>query len=220
MPTLSAPPVAMRIALLRHLALAGLVLLLAVGVRAQGEDADSGPAARVRAVAETLVGVIERHRDRFDEQPGAYFEAVDETLAGFVNYEAIARAVMARYWADAGEAQRERFIEKFRDGLVRSYGRAMMEFDQQATEVLPVLPEHRRGDQALVRMEITGGNGRVYPVRYSMARTDDGGWQVRNVIVDGVNLGITYRNQFASAMQGNDIDTVIENWSVTAASDD
>lgn len=182
------------------------------------EASASGPDDVVRQVSDEILEVIDTHRETFDEAPQAFYDDVDEQMSEFVDYPAIARAVMARYWSDATEAQRERFVERFRRGLVRSYGRALLEFDQQRIEVLPVLDEHMRNGRALVRMEITGGNGRIYPLQYSMALQDDGPWKVRNVIVDGVNLGLTYRNQFASAMQSGeargDIDQVIDNWSV------
>lgn len=207
-------------ALLFLLALASAVLLHPVLAE---EDAGEqrGPAETVRDVSDRVVAIIDRHRGSFNEDPKAFYQAVDEAMAGFVDYRSIARAVMARYWSRADESQRDRFVERFRRGLVRSYGRAMFEFDQKKVEVLPVLPEHRRDDRALVRMEVTGTNGRIYPVRYSMVRNEAGRWQVRNVIVDGVNLGLTYRNQFDSAMQSGDaagdIDAVISNWSVAAA---
>jgi phospholipid transport system substrate-binding protein len=202
-----------------------LLLLVPAGLLrpALAEEAEQGPAETVREVSEEVVGIIDRHRDSFAERPDAFYEAVDEAMAEFVDYRYISRAVMASYWSRADEAQRERFVERFRRGLVRSYGRAMFEFDQKEIEVLPIPPEHRRDDRALVRMEVTGANGRIYPVRYSVAQGEDGRWQVRNVIVDGVNLGRIYRNQFDSAMQSGDaagdIDAVISSWSVAATTD-
>jgi phospholipid transport system substrate-binding protein len=42
---------------------------------------------------------------------------------------------------------------------------------------------------------------------------------VRNIVVDGVNFGLTYRNQFQSEMQqsGNNLDHVIANWTKSAS---
>jgi phospholipid transport system substrate-binding protein len=49
-----------------------------------------------------------------------------------------------------------------------------------------------------------------------MAYTDSGGWRMRNIIVNGVNMGLTYRNQFASAAQnpeyGGNLDQIIDAW--------
>lgn len=196
-----------------------LLALLCLAATARAEDAPpEGPDDVVRSVAGDILELIGRYDEGFEADPDGYYGAVDDTMSGFVDYRSIARAVMARYWSQATAAQQERFVEVFRRGLVRTYARALLEFEQESVEVLPLLEEHLRGDRALVRMEITGGNGRVYPLQYSMGRGEDGVWRVRNVIVDGVNLGLTYRNQFASAMQtgdaSGDIDAVIRSWTL------
>ena len=56
-------------------------------------------------------------------------------------------------------------------------------------------------------------NGQVLQIVASMARGDNG-WQVRNLIFDGVNLGLTYRNQFSQLMREteNDADLAIARW--------
>ncbi|HSG87721.1 MAG TPA: ABC transporter substrate-binding protein [Pseudomonadales bacterium] len=199
-------------------ALAGVTLAPpAAFAQAEAEEPDEV----VRQVSDDILDIIEGRRDSFDADPDGFYAAVDARMDDFVDYEAIARAVMAQYWETATPEQRARFAVSFRRGLVRSYGRALLEFEQQKIDVLPMKPEHRRGNRALVRMEITSANGRIYPLQYSMAQDDDGDWLVRNVIVDGVNLGLTYRNQFASAMQSGDgrgdIDAVIDSWSVPTA---
>ena len=49
-----------------------------------------------------------------------------------------------------------------------------------------------------------------------MVQMPAGDWRVRNVIVNGINLGLTYRNQFAEALRSpankGDIDKVIAGW--------
>ncbi|MEJ2090173.1 MAG: ABC transporter substrate-binding protein, partial [Gammaproteobacteria bacterium] len=72
----------------------------------------------------------------------------------------------------------------------------------------------RRPDRASVKQEVRSG-GDVYPVVYSMA-LEDGEWRLRNIIINGINMGLTYRNQFASAVNdpkyGGDMDRVIDGW--------
>ena len=188
------------------------------------EEAERAPDEIVRVVADDILKLIQSYQEEDARESASYYESVDATMSEFIDYRAIARAVMARYWAEASSEQRERFVAAFRDGLVRTYARALLEFEQEKVAVLPLLPEHQRGKRALVRMEITGGNGRVYPLQYSMGQGEDGVWRVRNVIVDGVNLGLTYRNQFASAMQSGDargdIDAVIDEWTLDGPSGD
>src|SRR5690606_41910804 len=71
---------------------------------------------------------------------------------------------------------------------------------------------------ASVNMEVRSNSGNVYPVTYTMANID-GQWKVRNVIVEGINIGLLFRDQFAQAMQNhrNDLDAVIDNWGSVVA---
>jgi phospholipid transport system substrate-binding protein len=55
----------------------------------------------------------------------------------------------------------------------------------------------------------------VGPLVYSMSFTRDGSWRVTNLVINGINLGKIFRNQFtqrARKFEGN-IDKVIDNWS-------
>ncbi|EGH48780.1 toluene tolerance, partial [Pseudomonas syringae pv. pisi str. 1704B] len=55
--------------------------------------------------------------------------------------------------------------------------------------------------------------GAVYPVSYTLVKLNDE-WKVRNVVINGINIGKLFRDQFADAMQrnGNNLDTTINNW--------
>ena len=67
-------------------------------------------------------------------------------------------------------------------------------------------------------MEIKDGKGVVYPLSYTMVSLD-GTWKMCNVVINGINVGKLFRDQFAQAMQDNrnDLDKVIDNWTETVA---
>ena len=48
---------------------------------------------------------------------------------------------------------------------------------------------------------------------YTLEKINDE-WKVRNVIINGINIGKLFRDQFADAMQrnGNDLDKTIDGW--------
>ena len=74
------------------------------------------------------------------------------------------------------------------------------------------IPEGQR--KATIKQEIRSSDS-IYPLEYSLARKKSGEWMVVNVIINGINLGKTFRNQFAQSAQraGGDIDQVISGWS-------
>ena len=87
----------------------------------------------------------------------------------------------------------------------------MLEYNNQGIVVDPAKADD--GKRASVGMKVTGNNGAVYPVQYTLENLG-GEWKVRNVIVNGINIGKLFRDQFADAMQrnGNNLDKTIDGW--------
>ena len=63
---------------------------------------------------------------------------------------------------------------------------------------------------------ITASN--TYPITYKVRKNKNGDWLIINIIVNGVNLGLTFRNQFqALAEEHNEnIDEIIKHWTSDA----
>ena len=66
-----------------------------------------------------------------------------------------------------------------------------------------------------VQMEVISASGNRYPVTYSMYKTAEGKWLMENVIVEGVNIGLAFRDRFGQEMEENrgQIQAVIDGWS-------
>ena len=67
-----------------------------------------------------------------------------------------------------------------------------------------------------VRQLIYADRSQPYVVLYQMGMAKTGDWKLRNVIIESVNLGEIYRDQFlASAREeGGNLDQVIASWTV------
>lgn len=143
---------------------------------------------------------------------------MDELVGKAVDVRGVARSVMGVHARRASEQQIERFQLSFKDSLMRFYGKALLEYDNQDVRILPARkPEGET--RAEVNMEVRDTRGTVYPVVYSMVRID-GRWLLRNVKIEGLNLGLMFRDQFAESVKkhrGN-LDAVIDRWAEVVAS--
>jgi phospholipid transport system substrate-binding protein len=63
---------------------------------------------------------------------------------------------------------------------------------------------------------ITSSN--IYPITYKVRNDGSGNWLIINIIVNGVNLGLTFRNQFQALAteHSENIDLIIQNWTSDA----
>jgi len=195
------------------LALATLLLSLLFSLAVQAAP-ERSPDELIRHSVETLTGQIEGRRDHFANNMDELEALVDDSLDEIADFRYIGASVMGRYFANATPQQRSRFVETFRQTLIDTYAKGLVTFDYRDLRVLDTQRAQRHEDQASVDMEVVAEDGTVYPVSYSL-RLSGGEWRVVNVIVNGINLGLTFRNQFDQAMRDNarDYDAVIDSWS-------
>ncbi|WP_220802714.1 phospholipid-binding protein MlaC [Pseudomonas sp. NCCP-436] len=172
----------------------------------------------VQQTTDTLLADLKANKEHYRNDPNAFYQALNDILGPVVDVDGISRGVMTvRYSRQASAEQMARFQENFKRSLMQFYGNALLEYDNQDIRVLPAstVPE---GDRASVGMEIRDGKGVVYPLSYTMVSLD-GTWKLRNVVINGINIGKLFRDQFAQSMQNhrNNLDKVIDTWADTVA---
>lgn len=188
-------------------------LLLSIPLSAQA--AAQTPHQVVEDTSIRVMETLNANRDLYQQDSVAFYNGLNEIMEPVVDFQGIARSVMTvRYSRSATPEQMARFIETFKRSMVEFYGNALLEFDSGKIKVLPpARGSQQTEERASVNMEVRANNGNVYPVTYTMANVE-GQWKVRNVIVEGINIGLLFRDQFAQAMQThrNDLEAVIDNW--------
>ena len=198
-----------------------LVLGLLMGAAwASAADAPD-PRQRVIANSERLFAINTKSESGHDNQ--AYVEGeTQKTLSDIVDYSAIARGVYGKSNRDKLSVnQDQRFQLEFERSMVQLVAQALMGMEISETVVHDA--KLIRDTRAQVPVVVSTKDRQTFEFLFSLALTD-GDWRVRNIIVNGVNLGLTYRNQFSELMKehSDDVDAVIAAWSesVTEAGPD
>ncbi|MBP8264849.1 MAG: ABC transporter substrate-binding protein [Pseudomonas sp.] len=196
----------------RQLAL-GLLLVLPLSALAM-------PAAQqvVQQTTDTLLADLKANKAQYKADPAAFYASLERILGPVVDVQGIARGVMTvRYSRRASAEQLQRFEEEFKRSLMQFYGNALLEYDNQDIRVLPVA-NAQDAQRSTVNMEIRDARGTVYPLSYTMVRLDEQ-WKLRNMVINGINVGKLFRDQFAQSMQSNrnDLDKTIAGWAELVA---
>lgn len=208
------------------------VAVMGLGVSLSWSAEQTGKQGPYEVVAETtsrVTKVIEEARSYVDEDPQRFYDEVEKILADVVDFPSFARGVMGkygskRYYDTLSDAEKkqfrervERFTETFRDRLIQTYAKGLLAFDGNRIEVLPLAEGTVTDGSVNVEQHIYGNAPQPYVVYYKLKQGRDGEWKLRNVSIEGVNLGRTYQSQFNSAVRrhNGDIDKVIENWEVS-----
>jgi phospholipid transport system substrate-binding protein len=180
----------------------------------------------VRETTEQVMSVVIEADAYADKDPDRYYSEVQAILDPLIDYRGFARGVMGPYASseryrsldEAGRAelrgQLDRFTEVMRVGLVKTYSKGLLAFGGSRIEVSDPGDEEAGLSKVSVRQLVYSDEPEPYVLLYQMGRSKSGEWKLRNVIIESVNLGEIYRNQFQAAAREHegDLDTVIDTW--------
>ncbi|WP_285417723.1 ABC transporter substrate-binding protein [Pseudomonas sp. efr-133-TYG-5] len=188
-----------------------LVLLATLPLMANAVAAQSAHDL-VQDTTNRMLADLSANKEKYKQDPQDFYTALNTIVGPVVDAEGISKSIMTvKYSRKATPAQMQAFQENFKKGLFQFYGNALLEYNNQGITVDPAKDES--GDRTSVGMTVKGNNGAVYPVQYTLEKIN-GEWKLRNVIINGINIGKLFRDQFADAMQrnGNDLDKTINGW--------
>ena len=186
-----------------------LVLLAALPLMA---NAAGSAHDLVQDTTNKMLADLTANKEQYKQDPSKFYDALNTIVGPVVDAEGISRSIMTvKYSRKATPAQMQTFQENFKKGLFQFYGNALLEYNNQGITVDPAKDES--GDRTSVNMTVKGSNGAIYPVQYTLEKIN-GEWKLRNVIINGINIGKLFRDQFADAMQrnGNNLDKTINGW--------
>lgn len=171
------------------------------------------PHELVEEATGVLFDIVEEYDGGAEDTEG-YYDAIQKTLEPVVDFEFIAGAVMGSHRKKASDEQVKAFAEVFKRGLVTTYAKGIASYADAEIRIVP--PEEDVSDKRRVSVhQEVKHEGDTYRLSYTMAQQKSSGeWRLINLVLDGVNLGRSFRSQFAQAAKDHDgdIDAVIDNW--------
>jgi len=186
--------------------------MLSMVLMAQVSHAAENPKDFVQRISTELTTRLVKERAAYQKDPQLLLSIVQQNIEPYVDFDNFAKGVMGQFYRQATDKQRADFTVQFKQSLIRTYANGLGAYENQKFTVKPyVAGEDPK--KAQVDMEIQSNNG-VIPVTYQMVLNAQGQWKVRNLILNGINLGLTFRNQFASTVEGNrgNLDKAIANF--------
>ena len=146
----------------------------------------------------------------FDEPQ--LFLGMEVILTPVIDFNTIAKGVMAKFYRKASPKQVKDFRVAFKQSLLNTYSRAVLAFKINDFEIQSNSSSSSKAGRQKIWVKVYA-NGAAYDINYAMKKRQQG-WMVTNVTLDGINLGLAFRQQFASAMAKNkgNMDDVIAFW--------
>ena len=179
--------------------------------------AQSNPDIFLNDRAQAMVQVIRSNQSLYASNPQEFKSKINTIFEPMVDFRRVGASVMGKkYYLASTKDQRQKFIAVFKTSLLDTYSSTLAQWGDQIIETQfsekVVFKKTEDVNQSL----ITANN--IYPITYKVRNDGNDNWLIINIIVNGVNLGLTFRNQFqALALEYNEnIDEIINNWTSDA----
>ncbi len=152
-------------------------------------------------VHDTTEEVLTRLRsdsERLKADAKLIYPLVEDLVLPHFDFIKMSQLVLGKNWRKADRAQQQQFTDEFRTLLVRTYGKALLEYTDQTLRYLPFHADEK-ARKVTVKTEIMQqGGAPSIPLHYSMYLNRAGEWKVFDFKVDGVSLVSNYRSSFNS----------------------
>lgn len=169
--------------------------------------AAQSPQELVKQTTDQMLSKLRDERQVIDQHPERIYDLVDQIVLPHFDFERMSQLVLGKYWRSASPEQRQRFVEQFRNLLVRTYAKSLSSYTDNKVNFLPFRGGPTPQD-VTVRTEVEQPGGFPIPIDYSLYLKDDE-WKVYDVVVDGVSLVTNYRTTFANQIRQDGLDKLI-----------
>ena len=164
--------------------------------------------------AQKMVFVLTKNSELFETDRETYEQKIKDIFEPMIDFRRVAASVMSKkYYILATKEQRAQFVEIFKDSLLDTYAETLAQWgDSTISTQFQDDFSYKELKTVEVKQTLDTGSSK-YPISYKL-RKDKEGWKIINIIINGVNLGLTFRNQFqALAISNNEkIESTIDNW--------
>jgi phospholipid transport system substrate-binding protein len=160
------------------------------------QSADSGAGAFIQKLGNEAINSF---ANKSQPKPAALAKFKQLLNDGFdVPY--IGRWVLGRYWNQASPEQQTEYQRLFEQLIVKTYAERFVEYSGETFKITGTRPEGET--DTMVTTQVIRPAGPPVAVDWRV-RKRDGGYKIIDVVVEGVSMGVTQRQEFASVIQSN-----------------
>lgn len=145
-------------------------------------------------------------------QPGLTLEereaAFGDILREGFDLNLIARFVLGKYWRQASDEQRDDYLRAFSDFVITTYARRLGGFTGQSFDILGTKQSGQKKD-VLVSTRIERPSGPPIQAAWRVRETD-GEAKIIDVVVEGVSMAVTQRQEFAAVAKRSGIEGLVQ----------
>ena len=161
--------------------------------------------------AQYFLTVIKEEGSTYDNEPEKFKTRLKNIWEPMVDVGLVSRLILSKAYASATPEQIVAFEEQTKKLLLDTYVTTLLEFEDYNLETNDEIKINKRTYEVSVKFLSSSDS---FITKFSVYKNKLGEYKIINIIIDGINLGLTFRNQFQDNLANNnmDLDKAIETW--------
>ncbi len=155
-----------------------------------------------------VIKILRQDHELLKKEPERVYKIVDDYILPHLDDVTMAKLALGKNWRLATNEQKLEFVSEFRNLLVRTYSKSLIEFKDQEIKYFP-LTLAADEIKASVKAEVIQPGGPSIPMSYRM-RIKNNAWKVYDIKIDGISLVTSYRGTFTQEIRKSGIEGLLE----------
>jgi len=176
-------------------------------------DINKNPFELIDIKSQEMVIVLKTENELFITNPEMFKDKIKVIFEPLIDFNRVSASVMGKkYYLSATKEERAQFIEVFKISLLDTYAETLAQWGD--AEIVTDFSYNERKNQIVsVKQNLLTTNN-IYPIIYKLREYKNGTYKIVNIVINGINLGKTFHNQFqALAIEKNEnISSIIAEW--------
>lgn len=155
----------------------------------------------VKRISDQLITQLKQNKAQLNNAT-VINKIVAQNIEPHVDVQGFTRLVMGQYYSNqySTAAQRGQFTNNFRDSIIKTYAKGLAQYSNEGYSLRPY--KDTGAQYPVVMMDFKATNGNKIPVAFQLVDKNNQ-WKIRNINVSGIDLALTFRDQFKSTVQQN-----------------
>ena len=149
--------------------------------------------------------LIKEEGSNYENEPEEFKTKLKNIWEPMVDVSTVSRLILAKAYSSATKSQIELFEERTKKLLLDTYVTTLLEFEDYEIETNEEIKVNRKTYEVEIQF-LSDTSSWTGKTKFTLYRNKSGELKIVNIIIDGINLGLTFRNQFKDILEENDLD--------------
>ncbi|MBL4712470.1 MAG: ABC transporter substrate-binding protein [Gammaproteobacteria bacterium] len=165
------------------------------------------PVALLERTSGEVLKILREDHELLQREPERVNKIINEFILPHLDDVTMAKLALGKNWRKATKQQKIAFVGEFKQLLIRTYSKSLIEFRDQTIRYFPLklAPDAKK---ASVKAEVIQPGGPSIPMAYRM-RIKNNAWKVYDIKIDGISLVTSYRGTFTQEIRKSGIDGLL-----------